>query len=259
MPEQTGWPTVVMPERLDRRARLGPFPSARDAVKFIAYAAAGALLSPVTAPLLWLPVVFAGFLVSVWRPEAHALDERAAAALLWALRSRGGRRAMSSTPNELVPRHRLVRWNGRYVAVVRAGGTPLAYLPPAELARRFEAFRSLLRTIGDSWATIVFGVSIHIGSIRPGATSGHEPERAARDGYSELIGQIGARRQLRRVLLVLSDPDPGLEGIGRTEAAATRAAEQLAGLGIDSTRLTGRPLIEAVRRFDPWPAAGDAA
>src|SRR5208282_2604654 len=67
-----GVPVVVLPERVDRRVRLGPFPSAKDAVKFASYAAAGAVLAPFATPFAWVPVLALGFVVSVWHPDGEA-------------------------------------------------------------------------------------------------------------------------------------------------------------------------------------------
>jgi hypothetical protein len=256
MSDGDAWPAAAVPERLDRRARLGPFPSARDAAKFLSYAAGGALLVPVVGPLPWIPVVAVGFLVAVWRPDGQALDERALAVLRWVVRSSGGTRAMNGPIPDVAHRHRLLRWDGRYVAVLQAAGGPLAYLPPEELRRRFDRFRDLLRSLGDGWGFVVGAVPVHVGSVRPPRAPVRAEERAAREGYTELIVQIGSRRSLRRVHLLVTDPDPGLEGIGRIEAAATRAALELNGLGVRTVRLTGRELREAAHRLGPRPAGG---
>jgi len=243
-----GWPTAPGPERLDRRARLGPFPSGRDAVKFVVYAAAGALVSPFVGALVWVPVVLAGLLVAVWRPDDRALDERALAAARWAVRVVGGGAAMTSTATGV--RHRLVRWNGQYVAVVRAGGCPLAYLPPEELARRFEAFRAVLRGAGERVALVADAAPIHLRSLRPARPAPEGPEREAQDGYAQLLELIARRRSVRRVHVLLAEPDLGPEGIGRLEAGSSRVIEGLAGLGVPAERLTGRPLAHALRGLD---------
>jgi hypothetical protein len=135
-------PLIAFPERIDRPMRLGPFASSRDALKFVTYAAAGALLVPFASPWVWLPVVAGGFMVSVWHPDGQAVDERAFTFLAWKLRSVGPRGAGAGlTDAPLVRRALLQLPSRRYAAVVRTGGTPIAYLPPDELARRFELYR----------------------------------------------------------------------------------------------------------------------
>ncbi|HLM71014.1 MAG TPA: hypothetical protein VK423_06510, partial [Thermoplasmata archaeon] len=101
---EAGPPLIRLPERLDRRMRLGPFPSSRDALKFVTYAAAGALLSPFTSPWVWLPVLLAGFAVSVWRPDGRAVDERILAYSVWKFRSFAG-----ESPVRNASSHPLVR------------------------------------------------------------------------------------------------------------------------------------------------------
>ncbi len=256
MPIEEDWPTASVPEPFDRTVRFGPFPSARDAVKFVTYAAAGALLSPVAAPIVWLPVVVAGFVVSVWRPEGRALDERAFTMLRWGVRVVGRELAVRRDAVDITLRHRMVRWNGRYVAVLRAGGIPLAYLPPSELARRFDGYRDLVRAVGGSWVLLTGEAPLHLRSIRPGGGPLTEAERAARDGYTELLRLIAARRPLRRIHLLLSDADPGPEGVGRIEAAATRAVDRLGALGVRCERLTGRALSDAIRHLGPHSTLG---
>lgn len=82
-----GPPVVSLPERLDRRLRLGPFASARDALKFVTYSAVGAVIVPFTSPYLWLVVVAGGFAVCVVRSDGQALDERALSFVLWKIRA----------------------------------------------------------------------------------------------------------------------------------------------------------------------------
>lgn len=247
-----GPPVIGFPERLDRRMRLGPFPSTRDALKFVTYAAVGGLLAPFTNPWVWLPVVGAGFAVSVWRPDGQAVDERAWAFLAWKVRTvnRGGTR-ISSFP--LVRQGLLELSSHRFVAVIRTGGTPVAYLPPEELARRFERYRELLRSMDSSFAWLSTTVPIRAQTVRPGIPQGDEAEIRAASGYCELVSLLCRRRLLRRVYLVLATPDASPEGIGRLEGRVSSLIENLSALGLRPLRLRDRALAEAARQFG-WPA-----
>ena len=242
---------IGLPERLDRKMRLGPFPSSRDALKFASYAAVGGLLSPFTDPAFWLPVVAAGFLLSVWRPDGRALDERALAVVGWKLRSLTGRNDVSETSRQPIVRQALLRLpSHRYVAVVRTGGTPVAYLPPDELGRRFELFRELLRSLDPSIVWLAATVPIRSQAIRPPSrVAGPGREAAALSGYTDLVTALCRRRLLRRVYIVLGATDSGPDAIGQLEGKVANLIERLGGLGLRPTRLRDRSLAEAARRF----------
>ena len=241
-------PVIGLPERLDRRMRLGPFPSSRDALKFVSYAAAGALLSPFTSPWLWLPIVAAGFAFSVWRPDGQAVDERAVVFLVWRVRSLGcWRTAMTAPP--LVRQGLLQLSSHHYVAVVRTSGTPVAYLPPEELGRRFDLYRELLRSMEGSFTWLAATVPIRAQAVVPGSREGTPEETRASSGYSELVSVLCRRRLLRRVYFVLGTVDPNPDAIGRLEGRVALLTERLAALGLRPVRLRDRTLAEAVHRF----------
>lgn len=248
-----GPPVIGLPERIDRRMRLGPFASSRDALKFATYAAAGVLLAPFASPWVWLPVVAAGFAVSVWRPDGQAVDERAFTFLAWKLRSvdpRGAGNRMTGGP--LVRQGLLQLAPHRYAAVVRTGGTPVAYLPPDELARRFELYRELLRSMDSSFAWLAATVPIRVQAVRPGTPAGSEGERRATSGYSELVTLLCRRRLLRRIYIVLGTHDTSPDAIGGLEGRVANLIERLGALGLRPVRLRDRALFEAARRFG-WP------
>ncbi len=245
-----GPPVVVLPERLDRRLRLGPFASARDALKFVTYAAAGAIVAPFTSPFLWLVFVGGGFAVSVVRSDGEALDERAFAFVCWRIRTlRGGHPVTAGTPRAGARQGIVAITPGRYLAILRTGGTPVTYLPPVELARRFELYRDLLRSSGGGLAFLVTASSMRSGPVLPSATDAASPDQPARAGYSELVDLLCRRRRLRRVYLVLASDRTGPDGISELEARARTLAERLMGLGLRSVRLRDRSLTDALRRW----------
>jgi hypothetical protein len=245
-----GPPTIPLPERLDRRLRFGPFPSARDGLKFVLYAAVGGALAPIASPLLWLPIVVAGFGLAVVKPDGEAIDERALALVLWQLRRRSGGPPVTSPPDGPgLRRGLLARAEGGYYAVIRVGGVPLAYLPPIELERRFERYRELLRSCDGSLAWTARAVPLAAGPVRPDlpTTEGEEATSAA--GYRELVEKLCQRRFSRRVEVVLAALSTDPDHILRLEGRVARFAEGLTALGLSPIRLADRPLWEAGRRL----------
>jgi hypothetical protein len=254
-----GPPVVELPERFDRRLRLGPFASARDALKFVTYAAVGALLAPFTLPYLWLPVVAAGFVLSVWKPDGQAADERGLDYLAWKMRGRfhGGSLTAPMFPADL--RGGFLRIGpGRFVAIVRAEGAPFAYLPPAELGRRFELFRALLRGADTSLSLLVTAEPIQSSAVAPAWEPLGVDERGARTGYGELVGLICRRRSQRRVYVALATTDTGPDAVSRLDQRAEALRGRLAGLGLRPLRLSGRALRDAGRRYG-WSPRREAS
>jgi hypothetical protein len=245
---------VAVPERLDRRLRLGPFASGRDAVKFVAAAAVGAVVSLAVAPWAGVPIAGAGAVVALWRPDGDGLDERLVVLVRWAVRrSRGfgtmtGAAARGPEGGRSIVRLR----DGRSAALLRASGVPLAFLPPAELAVQFERFRELLRSL-DGTLIVVAGASpIFARAVLPADGPLPADERTAREGYRELVALLARRRSVRTVVLAIARPGAGAEGMARLEAAADLLQARLADLGVRAARLAGRPLAEAARRIG-WP------
>lgn len=242
-------PVVSFPERVDRRLRLGPFPSARDAVKFLCYAAVGLLLAPSVGALAGAVVVGAGFLAAAWHPEGQGWDERAAAMLRWAWRARV--EPMTRPPP--LPgdgRRDFVAWGaGEDVAVVRTGGVPIAYLPPLELERRFAAFRDLLRATEGRLAFLVTVASIRAASFAPSERPPSADDRPARDGYAELVRLLCRRRFGRRVYLAVALREATPPTQARREVQVSLLMEHLRSLGVVPVRLRDRELTEAAHRF----------
>jgi hypothetical protein len=250
MADREGGPWIPVPERLDRRLRLGPFPSGREAVKFVTAAAVGAVVSLVVEPWAGLPIIAVGAILALWRPDGEGLDERLLAVARWALRrSVGEARLTTATRAPGNGQATLLLPDGRRAAVVRTAGVPLAFLPPADLARQFELYRELLRSVEGGLISSSTAVPIHAGSVLPTEIPLSEAERGAEEGYRELVSLLCRRRSVRRVLLALAQDTPGVEGPGRLEAATQLLQERLADLGVRSERLRDRPLADAARRL----------
>ena len=243
-------PTVCFPERLDRTLRLGPFPSGRDALRFITYAAAGACLAPFVPTPLWLGVVLLGFASSVWRPGGETIETRVLRFAVWEVRRiRRGHPMNARAGNGSAPRAHLTLDSGVHVAVVRARGLPLAYLPSAELARRFDTFRDIVRGLESGFLLCATLATIHPRPFVPGEPVPTGVEREARAGYRELVELIARGRSVRRVFVAVGCADPGVEGIGRLEATVVTLLDRLGALGLQPVRLRDRALGEAARRM----------
>ncbi len=251
-----GPPVVPIPERVDRRLRLGPFPSARDALKFLCYAAVGAVAVPLVDVPGGLSVVGAGLLATLYKPDGQAWDERALSLLRWKYRSRREERMTGAGRQSPLLRQGLVRLAGAdWVAVVRTGGAPLAYLPPAELARRFELYRDLLRGSDGRLAFLATLASIRAAPFLPPADRSLAADRDARAGYSELVALLCRRRYGRRVYFVLGGGEGGPDALARLEGQVASLLERLSGLGLRPVRLKDRGLLEAARRLG-WAGPG---
>lgn len=245
-----GPPIVSFPGPLDRRMRLGPFPSGRDALKFVAYAAVGAIFAPTPYPMLAVPIVLAGLLVTLWKPGGEGIDERLAVLVKFAVRR--GRRSAGPRPAPVRSglRSSVVSVGaGSWAAVVRTGGVPVAFLPPLELARRFDLYRELLRSLGSDWRFLATAAPIFTGPLVPGSPSAAAPDRAARLGYQALVQLLCRRRAVRQIYVALTTSGERLSSSSQLEQAAQALEHRLEGLGVRAERLHGRVLMAAVRRL----------
>lgn len=242
-------PVIPLPAPVDRRTRMGPFPSARAALRFLGFAAVGALLATQLGPVAWLPVLGGGFLLTSASGDREPLDERLSDFVRWELRRRAGPRARRR-PARVPDGARVVRVPGdRLVAVVRAGGVPVAFLPPGEARRLFDEYRDLLRSLSDG--LVVRAGSVPLASAPfalPPRRPPPQPDDAARAGYAEMVQLLCRRRRRREVDLVVwrHDTRPARDAL---DLVATRLVTQLAGLGVEARRLNGDLLAEAVLRF----------
>lgn len=234
---------IELPEPFDRRMRLGPFPSVGQALKFAGYAGVGAAAAALVGPVGWLPFVGVGLLAATYRREGRSPDEHLADYLAFRLRRRrspsGPSRGAAIPTAGTVPSA-----SGLRLAVLVAGGVPVAFLPPADARRLFEGFRRLLDGT-EAGLYLVSGLTpMHDGLYRPSAPSvpGVGVEAAARAAYDELLGVVCRRRARRRVTIVLWSPGPADEEGPRLERAVRRLLEALEQLGVPATRLTGAAL-----------------
>lgn len=258
MPEEgSGPPVVPMPERLDRPMRLGPFPSGRAALKFVVCAAIGATLVPVAGLYVWVGFLAGGLLVGLWQPDGIPIDSRTAAVVRWGIRRRAGDPPMTrpdSTGVASPTRGVVPLASGGYAAILRVGGVPLAYLPPAELRRRFEQYRDLLRATDTALVVYATCAPIHVVPFVPLPITDSGPEATAQTGYRELAQLIVQRRSVRQVYIGLSTPERGADALRQLEGRIVGLTERLTGLGLAPQRVVDRALPAAARRVGFQPA-----
>lgn len=241
---------VALPQPLGRRARLGPFPSGQEALKFAAVAGVGAVVADATQPMLWIPFLAAGFVLGVVRIEGQGLDAHASDYLRWRMRARRTDRPPAPSPAAAGPGRVARVGGGRYVAVLATGGLPIAFLPRAEAEALFGAYRSLLRAHGA-------GLWLHVETLPLGegpaeaARAGPSPARsaAARSGYLELLELLGRRHRRRRVDIVTWTRRGTPDALARLEAQVETLYGGLTGLGLPVERLEGPALRAAIERL----------
>ncbi len=248
MGDAVGGPVVALPERLDRPMRLGPFGSGRDALKFVVYAAVGALFVPLVGVLVWLPFLAVGLAVALWRPDGEAIDARTVRYVRWRVRRHQGVRSVTELGAPVQGRG-IVRTSGGFVGVLRVGGIPLAYLPPEELAHRFEGFRDALRPLDGRLLLLATRGPIHPTPFAPAEPTPVGPEAAARAGYRELVELIVRRRPVRQVFVALVAAGVGPGAVRQLEAQLTGLADRLRAVGLRPARLRDRSLRDAAGRL----------
>jgi hypothetical protein len=245
---EAGAPLVLpLPEPVGRKARLGPFPSAREALKFASYAAAGAVVAGVTTPLAWLPFLGAGFVVAAVRPDGRGIDERLTEYVRYRYRSRrpsrdpGTHRARKFRGNVVRVRP------GRIVAVIETGGVPVAFLPARDARGLFDGFRGLLRGHDGGLLLQVDGRAVPTTPLGPHPAPGADtPELSAKEGYREMLLLLGRRRRRRVVRVVAWAIGPGPGALLRLEERVQALSGRLLALGLQPERLRDGPLGEAV-------------
>jgi hypothetical protein len=246
---------IALPERIDRKLRLGPFPSAHDAVKFVGYAAIGALVAAISTPLLWLPFLGFGLLVSIPRFEGRAFDTRLRDYVRWRLRRRAvegpAKNSKDSGRAEArVPGTTIRLGPDRHAIIVEAHGVPAAFLPSTDRRRLFERYRALLRALDGS-----FFVSVGVEALDPRpflpkkAFPRRDPTDGPRAGYTEMVRLLCRRRFRRRIRWLLWTPDGTPAGFAEVEGRTQTLQNHLTQLELDHRRLEGPALAHALRCF----------
>ncbi|MCI4361022.1 MAG: hypothetical protein L3J91_04905, partial [Thermoplasmata archaeon] len=245
-------PVVVgLPEALGRRMRLGPFPSARHALKFSAYAAAGGTAAALLGAVWSVPFLGMGFLLAVYRSDGRSLDERVGGFLGFCWRARPKSPAAPAPRVDPPPSGPyLTEVDGQLLALVAVRGIPIAFLPPADARAVFEAHRDLLRGL-DHGLVVVMGTEPVTERpflpARRGPGAGTPSDRA-RQGYTEMVGLLCRRRYRRRVLVALWEP-VGAGAPIRLERSVEHLVAGLGRLDLTATRLRDGPLRAAAAQI----------
>ena len=242
-------PPLPLTTPSERSSRFGPFPSVSAGVRFAGYAAAGALVIPWFGAIAWVPFLGVGFLVVVWEPGGVALDVRLLHGGAWWQRALHPREERLTTRGRGVVGSAVRVDPGHLVSVLKCEGRPIAFLPPDELSAKFARYRELLRSIETGVVIVGVGIPVDPRPWVPDATELESPDRAARAGYSELVGVLCRRRQRRRVYLLQWVPEATGDASDQLEARTHRLLGHLEGLGVTPVRLEGASLGAAVTRF----------
>jgi hypothetical protein len=250
---------IGLPERLDRKLHLGPFPSAQDALKFVTYAAVGALVAALTSPIYWLPFLGVGLLVSIPRIDGRTVDGRMADYFRWRLR-RGEHPSGASGPPERVrpnvPFGSLARIRpGRYVSVLVTHGVPSAFLPLAGRRSLFERYKALLRSLDTGCF-----VSVGLEPLDPGPFLPPDPTpptriEGARADYAQLVRAACRRKYRRRTRWVLWSSSMTPESCAELEARTRDIMDHLLRLEVPFDRLEGPALGQALESMG-WSVEG---
>jgi hypothetical protein len=196
-----------------RRLRLGPFGSGRELVKFLCIATAGATVAAVTSAVVWLPFLAVGATIALVRVEGQTLDDYALRYCRFRWRSNAALRAATNAPP-------LGRSPGESPhnspCSIRAGGIPIAYLPPHELEHLFEQWRATLATLDRPFGCRMRGESFSPLPFLPASADAGGMELAALDSYRGLVKALLHERYRRAVdLTVWNDrTDRGSDAIG---------------------------------------------
>ncbi|MCI4320154.1 MAG: hypothetical protein L3K23_08515 [Thermoplasmata archaeon] len=256
MTDPTAPPVLRLQAAVPRSPSLGPFPSGRDALKFLAYAAAGAVVAGFVSPWLWLPFLAVGFVVGVRPTDGPPFDRRLADYLGWTWRRRGGaggRPRARHRPSIASGRALAAVPGGVLVGMLRAEGIPVAFLPPANARELFTAYRQLLGSLDGGVALLVRGLPLGTRPFVPLPVTLGSDEQRARDGYVEMVRLLGRHRRRRDVLLAVGGPSGSPSASLQLERRLRDLHERLDALGVGSERLRGPALTEGLVAFGWGP------
>ncbi|MCI4350676.1 MAG: hypothetical protein L3K15_04100 [Thermoplasmata archaeon] len=252
-----GPPLLRLSAAIPRSPSLGPFASARDALKFLAYAVVGAVVAGFVSPWAWLPFLAVGFAVGARRSDGAGFDRRVADFLGWAIRCRGRAGGSTARSRRPVREGRAVAevGAGTAVAILRSEGIPVAFLPPTNARDLFAEYCRLLGSLDGGVALLVRGRPLATRTLLPRTGPGAPEEVAARRGYAEMLGLLGRHRRRREVLIALGGPTGSAAALSQIERRTGDLQDRLGTLGIVSERLRGPSLAEGLVAFG-WPAGG---
>jgi hypothetical protein len=124
---------------------------------------------------------------------------------------------------------------------------PVAFLPPDDARTLFEATRRWLDGLDGAIYLVADATPFRVAPYRPLAPVG-DADRAARDGYDEVVRLLLRRRRARRVAVVLWEGS-NAAGVARLEGRVHATDEALRGLGVATERLRGAELRSELARL----------
>jgi hypothetical protein len=220
-----------------RRLRLGPFGSGRDLVRFLGIATIGAIVAAVSFAVVWLPFLAIGATVAFVRVEGQTLDEFAIGYCRFRWRSAvGTRQAAGASP--LTPRPPRTSSEGPPRSI-QAGGIPIAYLPPSELQRLFEEWRTTLATFDRPIGCRMRGERFSPLPFLPRSSPRGGAEAAVLESYREMVRLLLRHRHRRVVdLTVWESPSERRESSTVRERRLDALVAALLRLGIPAGRVS---------------------
>lgn len=186
-----------------RRLHLGPFMSGRDVVKFLGVAATGAIVAALSWAVLWLPFLVLGAVVAFVRVEERTLDDYALGYVRFRWRSSGSPRRTTAGARAGAP---LAEARTGRPPSIRAGGIPIAYLPPGDLQRLFEEWRSALSALGHPLAGRMRAEPFSPLPFLPDVGRSKGGDHNALESYRELVRTL-LRHRYRRVVDLTAWPN----------------------------------------------------
>ena len=190
---------IPVRQLVPRRLRLGPFASGRDLVKFLCLATTGAAAAAVTSVVVWLPFLAAGAVLALVRVDGRTLDDYALGYCRFRRRASHG---TTDTAAAAPYGSRSSRPRSHPSPIIRAGGIPIAYLPPADLHRLFDEWRSAVSAIDGVVGIRSRGELFSPLPFLPAVERPRGPERVALESYRELVRGL-LRKRYRRVVEVM--------------------------------------------------------
>ncbi|MCI4366379.1 MAG: hypothetical protein L3K08_01360 [Thermoplasmata archaeon] len=251
MNEAEGALVIGLPEPVGRRARLGPFVSGQEALKFAGIAAVGAVFADATSPILWLPFLGVGLLVGMVRIDGKGPDAHVVGYVRWRLRRHpaGRRRPGPRPPSD--PEGAIARLpSGRCAAVLRSGGVPIGFLPKRDARALFEGFKGLVRAQGHGLLLSADAIPVDLEPLLPGPRPELSAlEKEALAGYREMLMILLRSRRQRRVDVVTWSDDAEADPLDRLEDRVQALTGSLLALGLPVERLRGPALGDALARL----------
>lgn len=186
---------IPVQQLISRRLHLGPFVSGRALIKFLGIATLGAAVAALTSVVVWLPFLGVGVVLAFLPVEGRPLDEFVTNYCRYCWRT-----LENSGPHRPGPRGADAQGGSDpHRPALRAGGIPVAYLPPAELEQVFHEWRAALLALDYPLTMRVGGERISPLPFLPPRRRAHGPERTAMESYRELIRAL-LRPRFRRVV-----------------------------------------------------------